>query len=180
MVQSVELLLDDGLDARVREQWRALGEAGLPNLGRHSGPTNRPHVTLGVAEGVSPADDERLVRAVADVPALPLPVLLGGFVVLGVHRHVLARLVVPSADLLRLQAAVAEAWRGALHVPQTVVPGSWTPHVTLAKHLSDTQVGQALTALRTMPADGHDGHGEGVAVRRWDGEARVAWDLGLD
>lgn len=177
MVQSVELLLDPDLDARVRGQWRALVEAGLPSLGRHTGATNAPHVTLVVASGVSPQAEERLVDALPPVD-LPLPVRLGGYVVFGAHKHVLARLVVPTARLLELHARAAQAWSDALDVSPTALPGRWTPHVTLASHLNDTQLGQALTALRALPDDVHDGTGEAVRVRRWDGEAKHAWDLG--
>lgn len=176
MVQSVELLLDGDLDARVREQWRALVEAGLPSLGRHSGPTNAPHVTLTVASGVGPAHEDRLADALPRAD-LPMPVLLGGYVVFGTHKHVLARLVVPSARLLDLHARAADAWSDALELVETARPGRWTPHVTLASHLTDTQLGQALTALRALDPAVHDGAGAAVAVRRWDGTAKEAWDL---
>lgn len=178
MVQSVELVLDPVLDEWVRSQWRALVEADLPSLGRHTGPTNRPHVTLGVAQGVSPEHEQRLADAVAAGPGPPLPVRVGPLVLLGAHKHVLARLVVPSVDLLRLQSDVVAAWDDALHVPDHLAPGTWTPHVTLAMHLTDTQVGEALTALRRMPAAGRVDDGEAVAVRRWDSEARVVWEVG--
>lgn len=177
VTQSVELVLDPVLDERVRSQWRALVEADLPSLGRHTGPTNRPHVSLGVAQGVAPEHEERLARAVA-ASTVPLPVRLGGLVLLGGHKHVLARLVVPSAALLALHAAVHEAWRDTLQRPDHMAPGLWTPHVTLALHLNDTQVGQALTALRRMPDAGRDDGGEAVAMRRWDSEARVVWQVG--
>ena len=176
MVQSVELLLDADLDARVRAQWRALVEAGLPSLGRHTGPTNAPHVTLTVASGVGPVHEDRLADAVVSTD-LPLPLLLGGYVVFGTHKHVLARLVVPSVRLLDLHARAAAAWSDALELLDTARPGRWTPHVTLASHLTDTQLGQSLTALRALDPVVHDGAGEAVAVRRWDGEATEAWDL---
>ncbi len=180
MVQSVELVLDPGLEDRVRAQWRALVEADLPSLGRHTGPTNRPHVTLGVAQGVAPEHEERLVAAVQGSSVLPLPVRLGGLVLLGGHKHVLARLVVPSAALLGLHAAVHGAWGDTLDRPGHLAPGVWTPHVTLALHLTDTQVGQALTALRRMSDAGRDDEGEAVSVRRWDSTARVVWEVGED
>lgn len=180
MVQSVELVLDPDLEDRVRAQWRALVEADLPSLGRHTGPTNRPHVTLGVAQGVAPEHEERLVAAVAGSSALPLPVRLGGLVLLGGHKHVLARLVVPSKQLLGLHAAVHEAWSDTLDRPAHMAPGVWTPHVTLALHLTDTQVGQALTALRRMPDAGRDDDGEAVSLRRWDSTDRVVWEVGQD
>ncbi|MFC3689048.1 2'-5' RNA ligase family protein [Aquipuribacter hungaricus] len=176
MVQSVELLLDADLDARVRAQWRALVEAGLPSLGRHTGATNAPHVTLTVASGVGPAHEDALADALPPAD-LPLPLLLGGYVVFGSHKHVLARLVVPSARLLDLHARAASAWADALEVAPTGLPGRWTPHVTLASHLTDTQLGQALTALRGLDEAVHDGTGSAVEVRRWDGTAKEAWAL---
>ena len=189
VVQSVELVLDEALDARVRAQWRVLAQAGLPNLGRHTGPSNRPHVTLVVATGVGPEHEERLAVALGSAGAagapVPLQLLLGGYVVFGTHRHVLARLVVPSARLLDLQQRAWAAWEGVLERPETVTPGRWTPHVTLAKHLTDTQVAQALTALRAGPGPDADrpgrtrqaDEGHAVAVRRWDGERRVDWQV---
>jgi 2'-5' RNA ligase len=187
VVQSVELVLDEGLDARVRQQWRALAEAGLPSLARHTGPSNRPHVTLVVASGVAPEHEDRLATALAegtDAP-VPLPLLLGGYVVFGTHKHVLARLVVPTTELLVLQARAWQAWDGVLERPETVRPGRWTPHVTLGKHLTDTQVAQALTALRAGPGPDADrpgraeqtDEGHALAVRRWDGERRVDWQV---
>lgn len=193
MVQSVELVLDEALDARVRQQWRALAEAGLPSLARHTGPSNRPHVTLVVASGVAPEHEDRLTAALADgsdtdapVPApVPLPLLLGGYVVFGTHKHVLARSVVPTAALLALQARAWQAWDGVLERPETVRPGRWTPHVTLAKHLTDAQVAHALTALRAGPGPDADrpgrseqaDEGHAVALRRWDGERRIDWQV---
>ena len=44
-------------------------------------------------------------------------------------------------------------------------------------HLTDTQLGQAFTALRALDPAVHDGAGSAVAVRRWDGEAKQAWSL---
>lgn len=77
----------------MRAQWHAPVRAGLPSAGRHTVPTNAPHVTLTVT-GVGPAHEDRLVDALPPVH-LPLPLLLGSDVVLGHPTHVLARLVVP-------------------------------------------------------------------------------------
>jgi hypothetical protein len=50
VVQTVELLLDEALEAQVLAQWRALADAGLPSQALHTGPANRPHVTLTAQE----------------------------------------------------------------------------------------------------------------------------------
>jgi len=84
---------------------------------------------------------------------------------------VLARQVVPSVELLRLQQGVAEICGANRH--GQFGPGRWSPHVTLARRIDATRVGAALTEL---------GVAEDVATsvrdcRRWDGDARVAWWL---
>ncbi|MFP5334180.1 MAG: 2'-5' RNA ligase family protein [Actinomycetes bacterium] len=172
MVQSVELLLDDATDLAVRRQWTALGDAGLPSQGRHTGPSNRPHVTLAVAGSVPDVVEAALPDAVR---GLPLDVLLGSPVVFGAPgRRILVRLVVPSRELLALQAVVAGTMAGCPGLVAQTTPGRWTPHVTLARGLTDAQVGEALTRLGRV----RDLDGRAVAARRWDGQARREWPLG--
>ncbi|WP_299034805.1 2'-5' RNA ligase family protein [uncultured Pseudokineococcus sp.] len=166
MAQTAELLLDAATEDAVLAQWRALVEADLPSQARHTGETNRPHVTLAVA-GALPDDlDEPLRHAAGD---LPLPVRLGPLVVLGGRRHVLARLLVATPDLLALHARTAEVVRGCPDRSELVEPGAWTPHVTLARGLSGEQVAAALAALG-RPADLT---ASVTGVRRFDGDARA-------
>src|SRR6478609_6054317 len=102
-MHSVEAVLDDDTDRQVRAQWRDLALAGLPSQARHTGSSNRPHVTLGLTATISTEVERRL----ADVGAsLPTAVTLGALLLFGGHRFVLARLVVPSSGLLALQAGV--------------------------------------------------------------------------
>lgn len=173
MVQSVELLLDEESEASVRGRWRALAAAGLPSQARHAGASNAPHVTLAVATSL-PGEVEAALPAL--VGGLPLPVRIGSPILFGRRRHVLALLVVPSAELLALQAAVAEALDGCAGTSELLQPGRWTPHVTLARNLRTDHVGEALEALRT-PGEPLEGDGQVVAARRWDGDRRVAWPL---
>ncbi|MFC5381972.1 2'-5' RNA ligase family protein [Aquipuribacter nitratireducens] len=177
MVQSVELLPSPTVEAWVRDQWRALVEAGLSSLANHQGETNRPHVTLAVAQSVDADAEARLDDALALWPQAV--VRLGGLVVFGPQgrdgRCVLARLVVPSQSLLALQERVAAAWRHAEGVPWTTRTGAWTPHVTLAMRLTPEQVGQAVAVVgRWRPLDEP---GPPTGVRRWDGDARREWWL---
>jgi hypothetical protein len=173
VVQSVELLLDDDLDAAVRAQWQALADAGLPSQARHTAASNRPHVSLAVTALSWPEPVEaRLPDAAA---AVPLPVRLGGLIVFGPGpRHVLARLIVPSFGLLALHATVASALAEASVGVAHTAPGEWTPHVTLARHLPDHLFPTALAAL-AGPARTREPDGAGVAVRRWDGVAKREW-----
>ena len=91
MTQSVELVLDEGLDALVRADWDALAAAGLPSQARHRSPSNRPHVTLAARAAI----DEALEPAMALAPGeFPLALRLGALSVFGRDRFVLVRAVV--------------------------------------------------------------------------------------
>ncbi len=172
MVQSVELVLDARLDAAVREEWALLVEAGLPSQGRHTGASNAPHVTLGVADVVDEGSEKAL--AAVDYGA-GAPLWLGGLLVFTGRTSVLSRLVVPSAQLLATHQAVAEAMDGLPGRPPSTAPGAWTPHVTLARRLDAEQLAAALSLLAQRP---RELDGAVRCGRRWDGDARATWDVG--
>jgi len=164
-MHSVELVLDDDADRQLRAQWAVLAGAGLPSQARHTDASNRPHITLALAGTITGDVPSRLVAAVS---ALPLPVTVGGLLIFGTHRFVLARLAVPSRELLDLQARVTDAVDDPLDPHRTFGPGRWTPHVTLARRLSADQVAAALNALGEVgPLSGRL-----VRARRWDMGAR--------
>jgi hypothetical protein len=173
MTQSVELLLDDEVDAAVRAQWATLAAAGLPSQARHTGETNRPHVTLTIASRVQPYVEVALKAALTG--RLPIPVQLGGLLCLTARdgRHVLARSVVPTVELLDLQAVAAELFESEPGISAHLQPGGWSPHVTLAMKMTADQVGSALAVLGENP----DLDGTAVAIRRWDSDARTAWQI---
>lgn len=171
-LHAVEGLLDAVTDTEVRREWAALSDAGLPSQAKHQGASNAPHVTLALAGSVPDFVEARIGRALEDIE--PLPVRLGSLLVMGSRRFVLARLVVPSAELLRLQQSLAVAMVGAPDVPEQVRPGRWTPHVTIARGLGSRQVGEALAVLgRARPLDGAI-----ETVRRWDPDAGRTWQVG--
>lgn len=154
-VTSIELLLDDAAEARVRADWDALAAAGMSSMAAHPGASNRPHVTL-LARSTPVARPLRVEAA-----ALPLAVVLGAPLLLGDgDRRVLARSLVPSAALLALQAAVLRA--AGDDDDGRFAPGRWTPHVTLARRIRLADLPQAL-ALLGPPIEA-----QAVALRRWD------------
>jgi len=174
MVQSVELVLDDDADSAVQGQWQRLRDAGLPSQALHTGASNRPHVTLAARGSMPDGVDGALARV---VKPLPLPLVLGGLLCLPGRRCVLARLVVPSAALLRVQAEVqavlddtGAGWSAGGHFG----PGRWTPHVTLARGLTGEQL---ATAVAVLSPSSPDLVATAPAVRRWDGDARRTWTL---
>jgi 2'-5' RNA ligase len=164
-MHSVEIVLDDDTDRQIRAQWHNLSLAGLPSQARHTGASNRPHITLALTATIS-AEVENSLVAVTVGP--PIPVTLGPLLIFGSRRFVLARLVVPSAGLLELQAVVVRSLDDPLDPHRNFGPGRWTPHVTLARRLTADQIGPALTALdQVEPLSG-----QLVRLRRWDIEAK--------
>ena len=160
----VELLLDDASDAAVRQEWRALDEAGLPSQARHRSASNRPHVTLTMTHGW-PGEDG-LAEALAPLAALPLTCPLGAPTVFGAGPYVLVRALVTTEPLLALQRELAHRLEPL--ASDLLVPGRWVPHVTLARRMPAEQVVQALGLL---------GAASGIdvvldAARHWDAGAR--------
>ena len=86
---SAELLFDPDSEQSVRDDWARLLDAGLPSAGRHTAPSNRPHITLVVREWM----DAAALAPLAD--SLPIRLDLGGVLLFGHRdRFVLARQVV--------------------------------------------------------------------------------------
>ncbi len=161
-VVSIELTLDEATERAVRAEWDALAAAGLSSLGAHTSPSNAPHVTLLVRSSVSLSTVPR--------PAA-FPVVLGAPVLFGAgERRVLARSVVPSAELLALHAEVHASAGPGEDVPHTV-PGEWTPHVTLARRLKVADLERALPLL------GPPIRGAARGLRRWDAASATVTDL---
>ena len=169
MAHSIELLLDSRTDTAIRAAWQALADAGLPSQVNVKSATNRPHITLLAAQRISPEVDE-VLRVLA--PRLPLDCVVGAHVVFGGPRLTLARLIVPSAELLALHA---EVFRLALpHVTGQPFahcrPGHWTAHASLGRRLTAIEVGAALGLAEEVAPDLA---AEVVALRRWDSDART-------
>ncbi|MEU4625836.1 2'-5' RNA ligase family protein [Actinoplanes sp. NPDC023801] len=155
-VLTVELLLDDDLEAAVRDLWESLHAAGLRSLATHRHPTNRPHVTLVAA------------ASLAGLPELDLPVPIA----LGPVR-LLGRALVRPIESPRLRALHERVWRAVGSVNPLHAPAAWVPHVSLALNLPDAQRADALALLAGLPP--RTGHG--VAARSYDTVARTVREL---
>ena len=99
MVHSVELVFDPDTEAAVRHIWDGLREAGIPS----QAPASRPHATLTVAERIDPEVDA-LLGVAGD--RFPFPCRIGAPLLFGRAKAVLARLVVPTTELLDVHAEV--------------------------------------------------------------------------
>lgn len=164
MVHSIELVFDDDTESAIRRIWAELAAAGVPS----QAPASRPHVTLTVAQRIDPRADAALAPV---LDRLPLDCTLGASLIFGRSHGVLARLVVPTVDLLGLHADVHR--RCAPHLEPgpmaNVLPGQWTPHVTLARRVGPAQLSRAQRI-----AGRADIAGRFVGLRHWHGESRTA------
>ena len=169
MAHSIELLLDSHSDAAVRAQWQALADAGLPSQVRVKSATNRPHITLVAAPRISADADEGLRGLAA---RLPLDCVVGAPLVFSGPRLSLARLIVPSSELLDVHA---EVYRLTLpHITGDPYPhcspGRWTPHATLGRRYTADEIGPALAVVNGC---GGDLAARVVGLRRWDSDERA-------
>jgi 2'-5' RNA ligase len=172
MVHSVELTFDADTDAAVRRVWDDLRAAGVRSQAGHKSPSNRPHVTLTVAEQM----DEGVNAALRPLlERLPLTCTIGAPVLFGSRFFTLVRLLVPSTELLALHARVHELCLP--HMPKGPLrqagPGQWTPHVTLARRVPPALLPTALT----VKSVGRDVRGTAVGLRHWDGDERIEYPI---
>jgi 2'-5' RNA ligase len=169
MVHSVELLFDPDTEATLRRIWDDLAAADLPSRV----PAGRPHVTVAVAERIAP-DVDALLRPIAQ--QLPRGCDIGAPLLFGQSNAVLARLIVPTAELLALHADVHRICGPHLlpgPLPHSQ-PGQWTAHVTLARRIEGAQLGPVLR-IAGQPAVIR---GRLAGLRRWDGTERVEYPIG--
>lgn len=169
MAQSVELLLDQQTEGRIRYEWQALVGAGLPGEWRPGSAAHRPHVTLFAGSAV-PEPEAELADLVRGAVGMRLE--LGSVLIFGPRRdaYVIVRQVLPSVELLELQQRVAP-WCGAPQHGQ-FGPGRWSPHVTLARRVPAEDMFMVLRVLTGEPISATV-----TGCRRWDGRAKRDWLL---
>jgi hypothetical protein len=165
MVHSLELVFDADTETALRHIWDGLRNAGLPA----QPPAARPHVTATVAQRIDGQCDRTLAALAGRFPVrcrIGAPLLFGS---------VLARLVVPSVELLDLQAEVyrlSAPWLQPGPLPHCT-PGDWTPHVTLGRRIPPDRLAEALrTAGRPTELIGGF-----IGLRHWDGNARTEFPI---
>ncbi len=168
MVHSVELVFDQDTEAAVRHIWDGLRENGIPS----QAPASRPHTTLIVAERIDPEVDSLLA---SQLRRFPFDCRIGPPLFFGRAKAVLARLLVPTAELLDLHA---EVYGMCLpHVSPgpmpNASPGHWIGHVTLARGVEPRQMGRAIRIAGKPPEIA----GRVVGLRRWDGNAKREYPI---
>ncbi|MDX6592248.1 MAG: hypothetical protein QOJ13_1444 [Gaiellales bacterium] len=152
MALALELTLDDGADAAVREIWRGLEQVGVRSLASLLDGRVEPHVSLVVS------GDVEALRALG--PDLAEIVRMAGPQVLALDAiglfpggdPVLFLAVTPTESLLRMHADVAELLRerGVAVCPE-YRPGAWVPHCTVAMAMPADCCGDAVAVIRAAP-----------------------------
>jgi hypothetical protein len=173
VVHSVELVFDADTDTRIRSLWDDLVAAGVRSQAAVKGSSNRPHVSLVVAELMADEVDQALAPVLA---RLPLACRIGAPMWFGGGPFTVVRSVVPSAPLLALHE---HAFRVCLPLMApgplpNVEPGAWTAHVTLARRVDAVQ----LPKVFGVRGVGRDIEATAVGLRHWDGNARVEHPIG--
>ncbi|KUH94184.1 hypothetical protein AU190_13185 [Mycolicibacterium acapulense] len=172
MVHSVELVFDPDTDAKIRGVWDDLTRAGIRSQANNMSPSNRPHVTVTVAESLDEVANTAL-RPVLE--RLPLDCTIGAPMLFGGRVFTLVRLVVPSEELLALHRRVHALCLP--HMPNGVLghadSGQWTPHVTLARRVAPDKLPAALT----IKSVGRDLRGTLTGLRHWDGDKRIEYPI---
>jgi hypothetical protein len=164
VVHSVELFFDADADERIRRLWEDLDAVGVRSQAAVKSPSNRPHVTLVVADRMTADVDDVLVPVLA---RLPLDCRLGAPMLFGRGPFTLVRSLVPSAALLALHADVHRMCLPFMTpgpLPHAE-PGAWTAHVTLAKRVDAAQ----LPTVFQVPGVSSDIDASAVGLRHWDG-----------
>jgi len=107
---------------------------------------------------------------------MPLACTVGAPLLFGSSNAVLARLIVPTAELLALHAEVHRICAPYLlpgPMPHSL-PGQWTAHATVARRVGGPQLEQVVQVAGEPP----EIHGTVAGLRRWDGTERVEYPLG--
>ncbi|MEN3224570.1 2'-5' RNA ligase family protein [Mycolicibacterium porcinum] len=169
MVHSVELVFDPDTEAVVRGIWDTLRDKDIPG----QAPASRPHATLIVAQHIDAAADAVLTEL---VDRFPLSCHLGATLIFGRSAGVLARLLVPTDELLKVQADVYRLclpFMDPAPMPHAE-PGNWTPHVTLARRVAPARLATAVR-VAGRPAEIV---GQVTGLRHWDGDKRLEHPIG--
>jgi hypothetical protein len=167
MSWGVVLWPDDDTSRAVTNLWALLEAENVPTLATRTHRQHRPHVSLVVADELTPSDVWEVLECVPSEPVRLLVSSPGVF-----PGGILFLACVPNGVLLEEQRRVHE-----LVGPMTkglwdyFVPGAWSPHLTISYGLDEAQLARALPlVLEQMPIEGwltRGGVEDGNSGERW-------------
>jgi hypothetical protein len=147
--------------------WASLEAAGIPTLASHTHKGHRPHLSLVVAEDLSPLEALGVLHS---LPRQPLPLIFNSPGVF--PGGVLFLTCVPTTQLLEEHLHVHRLVAPVTTGPWAYyAPGAWTPHLTVSYGLNDEQLARAIhAALDWLPMEGwltSGGVEDGRSGERW-------------
>jgi 2'-5' RNA ligase len=149
VAHALQLFFDSGTEAAVRAMWGNLEARGLRSMATTTHGRHRPHVSLAVAEHMSPAHADVAAQPLGDANDLALR--LGSVAVFPGRQGVLYLSVVPTMRLLRLHREIHAQLLGAgVESLRHYLPDVWVPHCTLAQSLSPDQIPIAVRAVQRL------------------------------
>ncbi|RZS41172.1 2'-5' RNA ligase superfamily protein [Herbihabitans rhizosphaerae] len=146
MSHALQFHFDPEADQAVRQLWHRLEKAKISSLATTTHRRHHPHVTFAAATTI-PAGARKSLRD--NISRLAIPSLwlhsLGAF---SSPEPVLYLGAVVDAELLAVHSAVHDALAGKVKNPSAYhLPGSWTPHIPLARNIEPAQLAKGFTAL---------------------------------
>lgn len=147
----VELYFDALAEARIRDAWKAIDEAGISDSMPKGG--YRPHVSLGVCSHLeSNAFEKELSSFAASIT--PFQVSFPYIGIFSTSEGVVYLGVTVTEHLLNIHTAFHKIFKKyAAEQREYYTVGRWVPHCTLAFGLSEYQIVEAVSLCRliTLP-----------------------------
>ena len=144
----VELYFDPSTEARIRDAWRAIDEAGISDSMPKGG--YRPHVSLGVCDYL---ETDSLVQelSIFATSVTPFQLSFPNIGIFSTSEGVVFLGVTVTKELLSVHAAFHEIFKKhAQDQRDYYTVGCWVPHCTLAFGLSEDQIVEAVTVCRQI------------------------------
>nr|WP_042198273.1 2'-5' RNA ligase family protein [Kibdelosporangium sp. MJ126-NF4]CEL23307.1 hypothetical protein [Kibdelosporangium sp. MJ126-NF4] len=149
MAHTVAVFFDDEAERAVRALWRRLDQAGVPSLAGHPNGRWAPRVTFAAAKQI-PRRTRDLLKD--ELRTLAIPNLwLSNLGTFPSTENVLMLGAVVDAELLAVHSAIHDVLAGRVQSPEAYwLPGSWTPHCTLAQGVEHHRLIEGFAALHPV------------------------------
>jgi 2'-5' RNA ligase len=155
--------------------WGNLEARGLRSMATTTHGRHRPHVSLAVAEDMSPVHADVAAQPLRDANDLALR--LGSVAVFPGRQGVLYLSVVPTMRLLSLHREIHARLLGAgVESLRHYLPDVWVPHCTLAQGLTRDEIPVAVRAVQRLRLIAGDAASVGM-VDTDSGDITVIADL---
>ena len=143
-----ELYFDSPTEARIREAWSALDEAGISDSMPKGG--YRPHVSLGICEHLELNAFAKELSAFA-ASITPFRLLFPSIGIFSTSEGVVYWGATATVELLNVHTTFHQIFKKyATEQREYYTVGRWVPHCTLAFGLSKHQIVEAVTVCRQI------------------------------